>query len=441
MKIGLYGGLANNCYVFAKALRQAGQDVIFIRDRNDRYAFSQPVWEDVAFVMGYEDVAGSSSLSWEHWKRIEVDQQWLPPIWLVDPLDMQSNPIEIGDSTIPLWLKPLANQCIFQGKHRSGVVATMRTCDVLLVCGIEAAILAMVSGRPYIIWPHGGDIRMAAGLATPPKGMRARMSYELQKLLLLAAYDRAGYVGTHDARALGGSAGDVGKALRNTSFIHLPIPVSCRARASKTERNFRLSALCERLNLPAMQGGVIGLIPSRVDFTWKGHDLLLGALKRVTSRERLHLIFSGWGNDYAHAKTYVAQHGLEAQVTFLPFSLSKPVLAEFFTLVDFAVDQFRFMGTYGTALVEALAAGCPTLMWIDEHAFHARGWEPPPVLNAQSEVDIVECLENIACGAIDLEDISQRSQAWIQRVHAPEAVLPHLLHCFEKMQSSVLEIA
>ncbi len=441
MRIGLYGGLANNCYVFAKALRHAGQDVIFIRDRNDRYAFSQPVWQDSAFSMGFEDVAISSSFSWKHWKHIEVDQQWLPPTWLVDPLDLQSDQIKICDAAVPYWLKPLANKYVFQGKHRLGVVVTMRTCDVLLVCGIEAAILAMLSGRPYIIWPHGGDIRMAAGIATPPKGMRVRMSYELQRLLLLAAYDRAAYVGTHDAKALGGSVGDVKKALRNTNFVHMPIAISCRARSGKMERHSKLTMLCKALNLPVIESEIICLIPSRVDFIWKGHDLLLGALKRATGREKLHLIFSGWGNDYAHAKTYVAQHRLEAQVTFLPFSLSKPLLAEFFTLVDFAVDQFRCLGTYGTALVEALAAGCPTMMWIDEQAFTARAWEAPPVLNAQSEEDIVSYLEKIACGSIDLEDISQRSQAWIQRVHAPEVVLPQLLHRFEKMQSFELEMA
>lgn len=434
MRIGLYGGLANNCYIFANVLNKAGQNVVFVRDRIDRYAFSQPVWEDAAFVMGYGDVTESSSFSWEHWERIEIEQQWQSPNWVVDPLSFQSEPS--GGGTAPGWLRPLGYKYVRQGKHRPSVVATMQTCDVLLVCGIEAAILAMMSGRPYIIWPHGGDIRMAAGLASPPKGIRVRMSFELQKVLLLAAYEQAAYVGTHDPKALGGSAGDVGKALRKTSLIHLPIPALSKFRASKSERTPRLAALCQSLGLPPLQGDVIGLVPSRVDFTWKGHDLLLGALKRVTGRERLHLIFSGWGNDYTQAKTYVAQHGLRDQVTFLPFSLSKPILAEFFSLVDFAVDQFRFMGTYGTALVEALAAGCPTLMWIEEQAFAARGWEPPPVINAESEADIVRSLELIACGSIDLEAASQSSLAWIQRVHAPEAVLPNLLRRFAKMQSA-----
>ena len=438
MRIGLYGGLANNCYVFAKVMHQAGLDVIFIRDRNDRYAFSQPVWEDTSFVMNYCKVAGSSSFSWEDWARIEIDQQWQSPTWLVDPLTFNSAPKD--GCALPTWLLMLGYRYVSQWKHRPGTVAAMQNCDVLLVCGIEAAILAMLSGRPYVIWPHGSDIRMAAGLATPPKGIRARMSFELQKVMLLAAYDRAAYIGTHDPKGLGGSAGNVRKALRRTSLIHLPIPAHRLFRLSKAERSSRLAPLCQRLGLPSIQGDIIGLVPSRVDFTWKGHDLLLGAMSRVSNRERLHLIFSGWGNDYDQAQAYVAKHGLQDQVTFLPFSLSKPLLAEFFSLVDFAADQFCFMGTYGTALVEALAAGCPTLMWIEESSFVARGWEPPPVINAESEADIVCKLELIACGSIDLEDVSQRSQAWIGRMHAPEAVLPKILSCFVKIQTDVLEV-
>ena len=56
VKIGLYGGVANNMYVFAKALARRGADVLFIRDRADRYPFSQPCWEDAAWTLGYDEV-------------------------------------------------------------------------------------------------------------------------------------------------------------------------------------------------------------------------------------------------------------------------------------------------------------------------------------------------------------------------------------------------
>ena len=52
MKIGLYGGMANNMYALAKGMAAEGADVCFIRDRSDRYPFSQPLWDDVVTQVG-----------------------------------------------------------------------------------------------------------------------------------------------------------------------------------------------------------------------------------------------------------------------------------------------------------------------------------------------------------------------------------------------------
>ena len=90
MKIGFYGGMANNMYVFAKAFHAAGVDVCFIRDRSDKYPFSQPVWEDQSFTMHYEEVPRASGWSWERWSQQERDVGWIPPTWMVDPLETLS---------------------------------------------------------------------------------------------------------------------------------------------------------------------------------------------------------------------------------------------------------------------------------------------------------------------------------------------------------------
>ena len=63
------------------------------------------------------------------------------------------------------------------------------------------------------------------------------------------------------------------------------------------------------------------------------------------------------------------------QVTFLSCALSKPYFIRFFRASDFVVDQF-FMGTDGTAAVEAMSCRTPVIMWIDEETFRQRGWEP-----------------------------------------------------------------
>ena len=40
----------------------------------------------------------------------------------------------------------------------------MNSCDLIFVCGIEGAQMAYLSKKPYIIFPHGGDFRLAMGI-------------------------------------------------------------------------------------------------------------------------------------------------------------------------------------------------------------------------------------------------------------------------------------
>lgn len=424
MKIGLYGGLANNCYRFAKMLAQFNNDIIFIRDRNDKYAFSQPLWYDKSFVTDFESVAKSSQYLWKDWVAVEVENNWQPPEWLRDPL-LASEFAKPMVSKLGI-LTPICYGYLKQWEHRSGVVSLMQNCDVLFVCGIEASILAMMSGKPYIIWPHGADIRMAAGLLAPPKSLRDRSRFSIQKLLLLSSFYRAELIGTHDPKGLGGMAGSVARAIRKTRLVHIPIPIHCTARDNKKARRRKLVNLMKKLEVPLTDFDFVGLVPSRIDFDIKGHDYLLNALKEISSKKRLHLIFSGWGNDYLKASDFVKRHGIQDQITFLPFALSQPLLTQFMSSVDFVIDQFKFMGTYGTAAVEALAIGCPTMMWIDEKSFKNMGWEAPPVINAKTQLEIKLKLESILDGSINLESVSQQSQSWVKRVHSPNIVLPTL---------------
>ena len=434
MKIGLYGGLANNCYVFAKALNSSGLDIEFIRDRSDSYVFSQPVWEDTKFFMNYEAVEQSTSLTWSDWKSIENKNNWRPPSWLVDPVDSTTKKIKLKIKSLPLSI--IANRYISQVPHRQSVIARMRKCNVLIVCGIEASILAMLSERPFLIWPHGGDIRVAAGIGQKPKNLRLKLSYELQRHLLLAAYEHAGLIGTHDAKGLAGSYGNIDKVLNGRKLAHIPIPSELHLRKNKESRRKSLKELFHQLGLNLPNTEYIGVVASRVDFNWKGHDLLLNALSELMhqkNKDNMHLIFSGWGRDYYLAKKFVIENKIEGMVTFLPFALSKPLLQQLFSAADFTVDQFRSMGTYGTAMVEALSAGAPTLMWIDTEAFIKRGWQPPPVINAHSTEDITNKLFQIANGEICLEALSKESQHWISLVHSYNAVIPNLVKQLAQM--------
>ena len=420
MKIGLYGGVANNLYVVAKAFAKQGLDICFIRDRADRYPFSQPVWEDISCTLDYDQLASMTNWSWSQWEEWETGLGWQAPAWLIDPL-LISNSHEF---TIHRSLGSVDKMILhFMSKKRShwpAVLHCMAACDVLLVCGIDGSLLAFMSGKPFVILPHGHDLRTAAGLHPPTSHyFYGLLSHWALLRVLRKAYQKALWIGTHDPSLLGGEVGNVLPKLETVEFkpFHIPLPI--REHHRKGKRLDVLTKLIEPLRLKIPQTDYIGFIPSRVDFFWKGHDRIFRALSQVPHKEKMHLIVLGWGQNYYDAREMTREMKLGRYVTFLPCALSKPLLYEVFKAVDFVLDQFQ-LGVYGTSALEAMSCGTPVVIFMEEEPFRRRGWGVPPVLNAKNEKEIAGILEGILLGDIDLETYGSTAQDWVKRTHSEE---------------------
>ena len=420
-RIGFYGGMANNMYVFAKSLVKIGSDVIFIRDRSDRFAFSQPVWEDVEAFLSYADVRASSGWDWALWSQFEERHGWHRPGWLLDPHEQEAE----DDFALPLrgWrhhVRPMQ-----AAPSAKAVLDAMQTCDSLVVCGVEATTLAGLSGKKFIILPHGGDIRIAAGLANLGQdgSWIDRKLGSTPEVLLKQAYAKAHAVVTHGPLRIGGPLDtrkqSFSELMPTVRFDQLPLPVIQRSRPMRIERRKRLAVLCERLGISTPTAELIAFVPSRVDYFWKGQDRLVSALEGYADANRLHLIFSGWGKDYDNLRQRLSTE----QATFLPCAMSKQLVYSFFQASDLVIDQF-ILGHYGTAAQEAMACGAPVMIWIDAADYVDK--EPPPVLNVRSPQDIVRLLTDVLVGRIDLEVIGEAGRDWILRHHGPEKVCERL---------------
>ena len=430
MKIGLYGGIANNIYVFAKALAAFGSDVCFIRDRSDRFPFSQPVWEDVEFRLPYETVVNAQTWSWDRWTGIETDLGWVSPPWLFDPLGVPFSRPQVT----PLLRNPwdaYGLRRYLSLPHRSAILNKMRQCDVLLVCGIEGSILANLSGKPYVIWPHGGDMMIAAGLLKPNwRRLRQRIVQSIVRRELVSAFANSICVGCHEPTGISTDYYGAEHFIRRQNIAFLPIPIPIRTRPPPQERRRALDDLLSEMGLEIPSDAIIGFVPSRLDYEWKGQDRLLQALVKMDQRgqaSKLHLIFSGWGNDFKAAQHFSAKHGVADRIFFLDSALSKPLLFRFYLAADFVIDQFK-LGMYGTSALEAMACGAPLMIWLNES--YERPWGAPPVIQAQTSEDIAVALQKILDGRIDLEQCGQALQAWLGRVHNPLTVVRDLLSKF-----------
>jgi glycosyltransferase involved in cell wall biosynthesis len=425
MKIGLYGGMANNMYVFAKAMAKHGADVCFIRDRSDRYPFSQPVWQDLPFRMDYQEIPRANDWPWTRWQALEDELGWKAPAWLYDPLtDCRKGGAlrasRLGYSPDGAFLKwYLGKGC------RAAVLHKMKGCDALLVCGVEGSLLANASGKPFIILPHGGDLMIAAGVLPAPPGspLRVRLARAMERRQLVMAYRNALCVGVHEPSAFSADFYGAEDFFRRQRIYFLAVPVTRQERLPAAARREALNGLLARMKTGPLAEKYVGLVPSRVDFEWKGQDRLLQALAALEQRRPdagVHLIFSGWGKDLQPARDFVRAKRQGGHVTFLDAGLSKPVLSQFYCAVDFVVDQF-IVGMTGTSALEAMACAAPVMMWVNDAV--ERYWGQPPVIQARSALDIERALGDICDGHIDLDHIGRRQQEWVLRQHDPAKVV------------------
>lgn len=433
MRIGLYCGLANNMYVFARGLAKQGFDVCFIRDRSDRYPMSQPVWEDIPFRMDYSDVPLAAFWPWSKWNQFENDLKWTAPEWLYDPLSEPDAKLVVAPSRKQGLLDSLFLERYARVPHRAPVLGKMQSCDVLLVSGVEGSVLANASGRPYVIWPFGGDLMIAAGLL-PPKffPIRSRLMHAMVRRQLVAAYANAVCIGAHEPTALVTDFYGTEHFLRKHKVMRIAIPIAVHKRGDKAARQQQMERLLADLGVKVPSSQYLGFVPSRVDYEWKGQDRLLRALVRLDRERRasnVHLIFSGWGNDFDKARQFVHDNGLEKRITFLDCALSKPLLYQFYLSADFVVDQF-IIGMCGTSAVEAMACGAPLITWINTTV--ERPWGFPPVLQARTEDEIATVLTDLSEGRPDLDHAGARLQEWIARTYDPAGAAASLLAAFTK---------
>ena len=179
----------------------------------------------------------------------------------------------------------------------------MHECDALVVCGTNPSILAMESGKPYVIQPAGGDYMVAMGLYRAGPVTDKDWSHgTIYEQLLRKAFTQAIGIGVHDTGIemdrIEGAMADMTPWRRSApriprkflaTYAHGCDPLSPREQAIlRTELN-------QEFNLAMDPDKPLVLVPSRVDFLWKGHDKLAQAFADPEISEKYQFIFTAWG--------------------------------------------------------------------------------------------------------------------------------------------------
>jgi glycosyltransferase involved in cell wall biosynthesis len=393
-----YGAMVNLLYGAAKACNLSGLYVHYLPEESDNFAAHHPFWLDVCHEFTEEDsrmFKGSREefLARLNWRKPEFICQDNSFSELADHCRSEANPI-----------KKFIYRRFYSEQRVKRLCSTFQNYDCIFVCGANAVIDAYLSGRPYVIFVYGADLRLYLGACEPPEGFRERISYELYRVVLKDAYDNANAVISNPPFSVyaSGARNITGceKVFSHKAVYDIVYPVAPIDR----ECSLSVELSCDKINV---------LIPSRIDFFWKGQDVFLQALSDSPHRDRFRVCLLQWGNHQLEAQQLVSKLNLSDVVTFLPFFATRPLLLSLYDKFDLIVDEF-YIGTYGTAALEAMSRRKPVVTFIDKKMFTNED-HIPPCLSLRTREELLDMFERICSGALSLNEIGVEAYEWQQR--------------------------
>jgi len=427
-KVAFFGSMANNCYLAASQMHALNMEVVYIRDHVDKFAISQPIWEDHPMTLSYDDLNESSQWSSERWDQIAQETGWKAPNWLLDPLQCENE----SEPDFRLFGNDSArfNYTPAPADHFRKILSIMQSCDLVFVSNVYAIILAMMSNRPYIICPAGGELMVGSGLITGKGAVGAVLKQQRRLMIKGFAASKAVLTNTSfiQHRSLTGGWWNLIKNFGGCRFKRVSLPFSITPQLATSQKKSLLREMTNQLELKPITTEFCLFVPSRIDYRWKGQNIIADALFHHPQRDRFTLIVSGWGADYLHfCEEYKASmHNIRV----MNCVISKPLLRNMYRATDLTIDQIM-LGHIGTAAREAAAVGAPVLAWINENSLLPSVRPEMPVLNAHSKAEVECWLTDIAEKKIDLLQEGKRAQDWIKKYASPETMAQELIKVIE----------
>ena len=402
MKIGFFGATANSPYNFAKEIYKNGnKNILFIIDRDMKKVQQHPLWSDIKTLMNYEEFQNTFTWTYKKWINWEKRNKWKRPNWVKDFVTINNNG----------FFKNNYDQIIFE----------LNKCDILFLNGTNILNKSQKINKPYIIWPHGSDIRVTANIEKIKfNGIKSRINYFFFRSRLKRGFKRAKLIGSHTPSIL-----NICKEKKlNSAYQWIPFPI-----ALSLKQKIKRSKVLNDLGLNISQNKKIIFVPSRIDYEVKQQNIILDAFSSSDLDEYV-LIFSGWGKDYKNLKNKSSKN---KNIFFLEYCLSQIYLIEFFKISDIVIDQFSGWAAYGTGFLEAVSTGCPVITNIIDEEFVNIGWNPPPVINVKNKNELQNIFKKIKMKTINLGKISDELVLWLKQNHDSKVYSKMLLEKLKKI--------
>jgi glycosyltransferase involved in cell wall biosynthesis len=450
------GNVANNAYLLAKSLIEAGVDNDVLCYGNYHFMAS-PEWEELDLTEGPFDPERPD------WSRISHDRVARPRWFVQGPFEPCARYLEARHSrrslAAALWWQVLQQrrQLVASGRwaavrrwrdrarvaHRdvaapaeetpfaqaasdTAVYAARRGWtadklqhlfghyDVVHAYGAEAILPCVAGTHPYVAWEHG-TLRHLPFQPTPEGRLTA------------SAYQRADAVviTNADNHAAAGRLG-----VSNAVFI--PHIVN-EARPNDAS----VAALREQLR-QRLRADFLVLHPSRQHWSHdrhphfeKGNDHLIRALGRLaSSRPGVGAVFVEWGEMVAESRALISAVGAADRVLWIQPQAGMS-LARHMGACDVMADQFH-LGAFGSTLPKALWLERPSLIYLNAEAHRWCLPELPPVINARTPDDIHAGLIRAYDDRDWLAGLSRRGRQWYDQYHSSAVVTRLVLDLYAR---------
>jgi len=420
MKISFLGGMANNLYIMAQAFHKNAKDIKFIRDISDIYPISQPIWQDMKFSINPKKFR-ASDIDW--WYNFEKEFQWNQPSFVYNPIRRETDLFGFR------LFKYILNKNKIQ--YYNDTIHQLKQSDVNIVCGLIPSILAYIANKPYIIWPHGSDMRLASNIENQyPKGLKNKLKHLIFSNIAKKAFQNSKFLANHDPTLGCSKSGNCMKNISNKKIIRVGIPAIIYPELSVDEKKELLSNTLLKLKINnILNYSKVVFIPSRIDFKWKKSNLILEAISEVQKTTNICFILSGWGANLDKLKDFDLN---PKKTIFLKEILSKPLLMDLIRSVDIVIDHIS-VKTYGTLAIETMGCRVPVVMSLDKELFQKINWSSPPHINAKNAKDLIDILIALENNNIDLNDIVFKQLEWLESVHTDGIVTNSMIKGIENL--------
>lgn len=412
-KIGLYGSSVNNMYHLSRCLSSAGLNAVYCFDKQ-KFCCNHPFWWHESIVLRSEEyltvdfmsaLGSTPGAEDSFFRRLNIHMPSSGNLGLKQFVLVFLLVLRSGRSCFGFLVYLLRN------KYRADVVNFFSGNTVNIVCGVEGAILANLSGKPYIIVPHGADIRLANGYSESIASL-GKLSQSLLQALTQRAFQGAVLIASHDPACFLTPSIPPDRTVRNLIKPNSSLSIGFDIPSLRDDAK----PILEELLGFAIDQQKIVLIPTSIEYQRKRIDWVVEWIELNPDSEFV-FIFLGWGRDYQDCFNRICRF---PNVVFLHYFISSPLIHELMSSATLLIDSFGEPG-YGTAFLEAAALKTPILGWVDFSLYSSDEYaerEPPPIFNCATKSEFGKSLQLLESMSSDqLRESGNRLYEWYLRNH------------------------